>query len=370
MQIDAVGTTIDVVLDDSLTPEQSDRLTHAWSSAPAAGGTAGAALRAGIASEGDGRPRDVTGIDFDDLASQLSTSVTLSAIEQQKGRLVMLHACGVASPEGEVIAFVGPSGRGKTTLSIAVGRTWGYLTDETVGIELDGTVHPYRKPLSVIVPSRQEKEQVAPADLDLRPLPTAPLSIAALVLLDRQPERAASPEAVEVELVPALVQLVPEMSYLPLLETPLQRIAGLIDSVGGVQRVSYRDAPGVTPLLRGLIARSPRPATWRALSNLETPATQGSRGFRRRRPLDAIAVDGSYVMLHGTEVRVLDGIGPALWDALDVPLPRHLLVESLVSRLGAPEGADAGELVDAALRELVKAGVLDDDPEHPEVDLP
>ena len=52
----------------------------------------------------------------------------------------MLHACGVADPEGAVIALVAKSGTGKTTASSQLARTFGYITDETVAIRADGTL--------------------------------------------------------------------------------------------------------------------------------------------------------------------------------------------------------------------------------------
>ncbi len=71
------------------------------------------------------------------------------AISGLRGEALMLHASAVALDDGRVIGFVGPSGRGKTTASQALGRTYGYVTDETLAIRADGSVVAYPKPLSI-----------------------------------------------------------------------------------------------------------------------------------------------------------------------------------------------------------------------------
>ena len=55
------------------------------------------------------------------MLSGLSQQVTLAAIEAARGRAWMLHAAGIATPDGQVVVLVGPSGRGKTTASRALG---------------------------------------------------------------------------------------------------------------------------------------------------------------------------------------------------------------------------------------------------------
>ena len=121
------------------------------------------------------------------MLSGLSQQVTLAAIEAARGRAWMLHAAGIATPDGAVVVLVGPSGRGKTTASRALGTVYGYVSDETVAIDDDGRVWPYRKPLSVIEDSGARRRQLAPSALGLQPLPDAELRVAAVVLLDRDP---------------------------------------------------------------------------------------------------------------------------------------------------------------------------------------
>ena len=130
------------------------------------------------------------------MLSGLSQQVTLAAIEAARGRAWMLHAAGIATPDGQVVVLVGPSGRGKTTASRALGAVYGYVSDETIAIDDDGRVWPYRKPLSVIEDPAAPKTQLPPSALGLQPLPDAELRVAAVVLLDRDPSH---PEAPTVE---------------------------------------------------------------------------------------------------------------------------------------------------------------------------
>ena len=114
---------------------------------------------------------------FEGLAEAVTSEVTIAAILERAGELTMLHACGVADPEGGVIALVAKSGTGKTTASSQLARTFGYITDETVAIRADGTIVPYPKPLSVKqATTGAAKLQVGPDELGLKVAPENPAS--------------------------------------------------------------------------------------------------------------------------------------------------------------------------------------------------
>ncbi|OJU40413.1 MAG: hypothetical protein BGN97_11260, partial [Microbacterium sp. 69-10] len=243
--VDVLGLRVLIAPGDALDDAQRERLRAAWSGAASADAVTMPDLTVSF----------YAGKSFDRGMEQLTVDVTLAALEALRGRALMFHAAGVADADGRVIAFVGPSGRGKTTLSRALGRRFGYVSDETVAADETRSVHPYRKPLSVV---RKDlpKEQVSPVDAGLLPVPSAPLRLSGLVLIDRDPELAA-PQLSTVPLAEALPELVTQMSYLRDHPAPLQSIAGLCDAVGGVRMLRYPDAETVPAIMPEIFGAEP-----------------------------------------------------------------------------------------------------------------
>ncbi|MCT9819061.1 PqqD family peptide modification chaperone [Microbacterium sp. W1N] len=294
------------------------------------------------------------------VLSDLSQRVTLEAITARKGELWMLHATGLALPDGRVIVLVGPSGRGKTTAARALGAHLGYVSDETVGIDRDGRVHPYRKPLSVIE-GAGFKAQLAPSELGLAPLPAVPLQVAAVVLLDRQADAADVPVVEPVDLGDAVDELVTQTSFLASMASPLQWLAALLERTGGMRRVVYREAAALHDVVDDLLAPGAS-TTWAPAAREATVASAGA--YSRGEVQDAVALahpDRVVVLQPGDGamgmVRVLGGIAPALWDAADDARIDDL-VDAAVAHFGAPEGQDVRALVAQAVAELVEVGAL------------
>lgn len=189
-----------------------------------------------------------------DAMHALSSVITVRAIDARAGEAIMLHAAGLALPDGRVVTFVAPSGTGKTTLSRALGRHYGYVSDETVFVGFDGAVTPYPKPLSVIVEGVRGKEQVSPDADSLLPPPSVPLRLAGIVLLTRVPDAGPEPVVERVPLLEGIVELAAQISYLPRVPSPLQSLARVIEGAGGLQRVTYSEAESLArlvPLLAG-----------------------------------------------------------------------------------------------------------------------
>ncbi|WP_194397273.1 hypothetical protein [Microbacterium atlanticum] len=302
------------------------------------------------------------------MLSALSTEVTLAALEARAGELLMLHAAGLATADGRVVALVGPSGRGKTTASRILGTRFGYVSDESVGIAADGTVHPYRKPLSLMEDDQVLKVQRSPTELNLLPLPTMPLRLAALVLLERD-DSATTPRSERVDLAEGITALAEQSSFLGTLPAPLHVIASHVESVGGVQRVVYSDAESLVAVVQELGAREPTPpgpvagpVEPAAVAVVSRPLAASS--YRRVEALDWLALeDGRLALLvrdheASTRVVVLDGIAPSLWHATAQPTPVTALVGMAISVHGHPDGVDAASLVRASLAELVDAGLM------------
>lgn len=293
--------------------------------------------------------------------AELSTHTTLAAIESRRGNLLMLHAAGIADESGQVLAFIGPSGRGKTTLARQLGAVYGYVTDETVGIEADGTVHPYRKPLSVIQPGEIYKAQLAPSTLELRELPDTPLRLAGLILVSRVHEDLAEARVSDVGLCEALAALVPEASYLADLDKPLQTIAQHVDRCGAIQRLTYTDAAQVLPVIPNLLRRS-EPEPWAAVLPTESSGVLNPLAPESFVPApfkDAVEAGGKTAILDlDRVVHVLDGVGPVVWRLLGEGLDFGSLAAEVDRQFGSPPGLSLNEAVVGVLQALVDAGLV------------
>src|SRR3954454_10404328 len=137
---------------------------------------------------------------------RLTSAVTVALMTRRAGSLLMLHACGLADPRtGATVALVAPSGTGKTTLARTLGTAWGYVSDETVALEADGTVLPYPKPLScVISPEMEDKAQVDPDECGLLSTNDRDLDVTVVLVLERRPDTARIPAVDAVPTVHAL----------------------------------------------------------------------------------------------------------------------------------------------------------------------
>ncbi|MFF1831730.1 hypothetical protein [Paenarthrobacter sp. NPDC058040] len=293
--------------------------------------------------------------------AELSTYATLAAIESKRGRLLMLHAAGIADESGRVLAFIGPSGKGKTTLARTLGTDYGYVTDETVGIEADGTVHPYRKPLSVVRAGEACKEQLAPSALGLRELPDAPLRLAGLVVVARKDEFVGRPEITTLGLCEALAAIVPEASYLADMDRPLQTIARHVDRSGAIQQVSYRDASQVLPLIPALLSRA-EPGAWTAVLPEENARVRNpfaDESFVPSLVLDAVEAGGQTAVLDANRVvHILDGVGPLVWRALCHGLAFEAILREVELEFGAPPEQSLDAAVVDILAAFADAGLL------------
>ena len=232
------------------------------------------------------------------MLQSLSRQVTRAAIDARRTDLWMLHAAGIATPAGEVVAFVGPSGRGKTTASLHLGRHYGYVSDETIGIARDGRVFAYRKPLSIVDEPRAPKVERRPSSVGLGGV-AADLRIGAIALLHRHPEHDGSPLVTEVDLADALDDLVTQSSHLVDRPDSLRFIAAAADATGGIRAVRYREAhdlAGIVPQLLRAGASAPVVAPPVSRASRET-AADGPR-FARVDTVDELDYFNNGGILH------------------------------------------------------------------------
>lgn len=285
----------------------------------------------------------------------LASNLTLAGIRQLAGTAFMFHAAGLAAADGRVVALVGPSGRGKTTAARALGRTMGYVSDETVAFTPDLGVIPYPKPLS-IGHRPGVKALSAPGDLGLR-VADEPLRLGALVLLDRRTEPT-DPRAEDVPLIDAIGDLVEQSSSFSSIRNPLGTLAEVVAAAGGVRRLVYSEAADLEALVASVLEAPSRSETL-VDGVAAQPVIPTSSGAVGRAPfVDARWIDGRLAILTQRRLQVLDGIGPELWLLAD-GVSLEDLSDRLLRQIGEPPAdVDLSRAVDDAVTAMVDADLL------------
>jgi hypothetical protein len=299
----------------------------------------------------------------EEAAQHLVTQLTLTGIEALFGHAVLLHSSAVALEDGRVIGFVGPSGRGKTTVARTLGTGLGYVTDETLAIRADGSVIPYPKPLS-LVRGPGPKQAYGPLALGLQPHPEIPLTIGALVLLDRRADPVDA-RVERVELAEAIGLIAPHTSALGILDRPITELVEVVRRAGGLRRVVYSEAADLGPLLPLIMSHAvtveDEVEPLRDVAADEPPRgvadAEDSGRYRRSTSQEAVRIGDDIVVFVAPTVFVLTGIGPLLWRGAD-DVTAEEMTALIVRRLPPPAGVDAADAVRRALDELVDAGLL------------
>lgn len=353
-----IGAGLDAVTVSGLTGAERDELLRSWARC----GVESVELEGGA----DARRETEAARSWLQWHEDLVFLATSRAIGAGRGTHLMFHAACLAAPDtGAAIALAAASGTGKTTATRRLGPHYAYLTDETAIVDpADRSVTPYPKPLSVLEPGgSRPKTQRGPDELGLGPT-RANAVLARIAVLDRVREAAAPvpARAEPMDVVTALQHLVPQTSSLSLLPRGLVALCSLLDALGGAQRLVYAEADDLRPVIDGLLAAAPQPVdpAWEPLDAAELAASEGAAepgAVRRAAVADGIlATDGRLVLLAGTTLTVLEGIGPAVWFALESPLTPERIVARLAE--DGPVPADAAERVAEAVAALESAGLL------------
>ncbi|MGA4670192.1 ATP-binding protein [Propionibacteriaceae bacterium Y1923] len=190
----------------------------------------------------------------DELMVWVTQRVTQALIGARRGELVMFHAGGLAHPTtGASLVFVAPGGTGKSTLARALGQQYGYLSDETIGLDADGLIQPYPKPISLRRPAGEPgpKRELSPDALGLLPAPGEP-RLARLVLLTRDPQ-ATGLTVDDLDTLGAIEALINETSSLSQVPRALHRLADLLAIGGGAQRWTYPDHTELLPAVADIL---------------------------------------------------------------------------------------------------------------------
>lgn len=372
----ALGSTVRIELDDSLSTADQESIKAHWVDLAHDGaGEPDQVIRASLGDRSDSSDGGyvIRANSPEALAQRITSEVTIGGIGGMRGEALMLHASAVALDDGRVIGFVGPSGRGKTTAAHVLGGSYGYVTDETLAVRVDGSVVAYPKPLSIGSWPGVKTTEPASA-LGLRAAPADGLRLAAIVLLDRRPD-VEQPYVESVPITEAVAALVPQTSHLSALEHPLRALVETVVSTGGMRRVVYSEASTLPPLIGdvlreideempmvtdvaklsqrdcdcyGLVVEDPRDA-----SSVDRPGA-----YWRGTYVDALMVDDSLIVFVSGSVVVLAGVGPILWLAAD-GLTEAELREIVLRQLPEPPvGVDVDAVISAAVESMMEARIL------------
>ncbi|MEO0024129.1 MAG: hypothetical protein RL196_570 [Actinomycetota bacterium] len=288
-----------------------------------------------------------TGVDV--VLAEIVTGITLSALEHTDTELFLVHSAVLeGANSGEAVAFVAPSGVGKTTLAATLGASFGYVSDETLAVNImSGQIVSYQKPLSQIVAGAPTKKQVGPDELGLLK-PSDSLRLGRVYYLDRRDDAPDEPHVAALPWQEAIELLVPQVSYLTRRKEPLKDLMTFIKWAGGIQKVAYNSSESLAYLLDSVgqnesgsgSGSESESAVGVEISNIELPKkldmfTLVVPGHAiADRPQDALLVDGHLVVLALGQVVVLSDLASAIWFELFNGRSVHDLCELLIGDLG------------------------------------
>jgi hypothetical protein len=161
-----------------------------------------------------------------------------------------------------------------------------------------------------------------------------------------------------VPLADALLALIPDSSSQGEIDEPLQSLCRLIDSVGGVWRVSYSEAADLPVALAPLFQKQRQEnPEWEA-PDVETGSTPIPDGYiRRTAAKDAVTIGDDLLVMLDKEIVRLSGIGPTIWIATANAIAEDQLADAVGKTHGHPEGYQ--DAVSEAVQQLTQKSVLE-----------
>ncbi|WJY64416.1 hypothetical protein CATRI_11835 [Corynebacterium atrinae] len=286
----------------------------------------------------------------------ISRSLALRTIESYWGELLLLHGCALADEAGSVVAFVAPSGTGKSTLVRSLGARYRYVTDELVAIEQDGTIHPFPKPISKVV----GRDPLVKADLPLERFGLTPavgaLSLKTVVVLNRDPD-CGEPQLRKLTIPDALRSVVGQSSSLWSSRWQVDALVSAITSLGEPLELVYSEASSVGPLVDELFSADCLPTEDPALATISPGRAPKPGETGQASGVVGVDAGGELLLLVNGSLLTLSPEGAWAWNQFHSPRRESDLVAELVNsgRLSTEESRGFQDLVD----ELVHTGVLD-----------
>lgn len=378
--ISAFGVPVSVEISGNRAHELAAEVNHVWERCSpvretSRGGGAGPVVRvlldsdqgvvdSALAGQSAGQPQVFASTSLDEISGLLVSAVTAAALEAAAGQLLLLHAAAVCDrATGATVVLAGPSGMGKSTAARLLGTSLGYVTDETVALAADLTLHPYPKPLSLFPDGRTwGKKQHSPGDLGLLEPPTT-LHLAGIVLLERSEEAPEIPELTPLSTVEATVGLGPHTSYLSHLDRPLHRLAEAASCGAGAHLLRYRASADLLPAIKEVVATSAlqgAPAPLAVVPALADDVPVAAQAALAAAPLDdLLATDQGGAAFHGG---LLVGLSPIALHVLQLVQTSaqdlESLTEALTSTFGTPTEGEPIALTAEIVTDLLRNGLL------------
>ncbi|MDO4821603.1 MAG: hypothetical protein Q4A03_06165 [Rothia sp. (in: high G+C Gram-positive bacteria)] len=296
-------------------------------------------------------------------AERLTVNVTMHLLKAHAGIKHLLHAAVLGDPEsGQAVGLVAASGTGKTTAASVLGASFAYLSDETAVVSTDDlSILPYPKPLSVIEDEQAPKVQYDPAHRGLKvAAPEQSYTLSHLVILDRDKTGQASVSWERLPLDEALFMIVLQSSGVQQMPQGLAELAGLLNRVGGVIKLTYSEITETLPFFRDLLVGQldiPQLAPDFEYLRAPEPVTGGSSGeklYQRAADTEGLAIGDSFLLTTSGRLSRVSIIGWDIWSFLETPQRADTIYAAMVELYGEIARLD----FDTVLRTMVDGQML------------
>jgi hypothetical protein len=176
-----------------------------------------------------------------DVALGLTDDLIEAAVTAASGRLLLLRAAAVATPDGSVLGLLAPTGGGRTTVVAELARRgFCYVTDELLAVAESLEVLPFAAPLTFDQPG-QPRALAGPDALGLRACGHE-LYLAGLVMLERVANNPGPPELTRLSAPAGPRRLADAVLSTPGSVPATQALAGVVAAIDGVWVLRYADA--------------------------------------------------------------------------------------------------------------------------------
>jgi hypothetical protein len=276
-----------------------------------------------------------------DAGLHRADQVRAVALEAAAGRLLLLRAAAVSTPDGSVVALVSSDAAQRASVVAELSRRgFGYVSDELLAADESFAVVAFPEPLRFEHEDPEFSTLAGPDALGMRPCPDAGLRLAAVVMLEHDPDLRGAPELTRVARPDDVRRLEDALVSAPSswAETALP---DLVDEVDGLWVLTYGEIQAAAPVLAELVAR-----------RTQVPVGPGQLyvavgvGDGEDRPL---AVSGHDL--------ALDGLRRVVWMAAAGGASLEDLHAAAIRELPGPHPVSV-QLVAAAVRDLMGLRLL------------